>query len=68
MAPLVDTPFSQAVASEFKVSPEGVIQDLIEAIKHNDYEIRPGLTEQIYQTYRRSPREALLSVNAATGA
>lgn len=68
MAPLVDSPFSHAVTSDLKVSPSSVIDDLIESIKNKEYEIRPGLTEDIYQTYLRSPQEALLLVNSATGA
>ncbi|MEN2398716.1 SDR family NAD(P)-dependent oxidoreductase [Flavobacterium sp. MC2016-06] len=67
MAPLVNSPFSQAVISDMKVSPSAVIADLIERIKNKQYEIRPGLTEDIYQTYLRSPQEALLLVNSATG-
>lgn len=68
MAPLVDSSFSSAVKSDLKVSPEQVIADLVESIKNQNFEIRPGLTEAIYQTYLRSPEEALIMVNAATGA
>ncbi|WP_316779495.1 SDR family NAD(P)-dependent oxidoreductase [Pedobacter antarcticus] len=68
MAPLVDTPFSQAVQSDLKVSPDSVIERLITGIESQEYEIRPGLSEDIYQTYLRSPLEALLMVNQATGA
>lgn len=68
MAPLVDSPFSKAVDSDLKVSPESVIQNLIEGIQKQEFEIRPGLTEEIYQTYLRSPQEALLLVNTTTGA
>jgi uncharacterized oxidoreductase len=68
MAPLVDSPFSKAVQSDLKVSPSSVIERLIIGIENHEYEIRPGLTEEIYQTYLRSPSEALLMVNQATGA
>ena len=68
MAPLVDSPFSQAVQSDLKVSPGSVIEDLVAGIENQEYEIRPGLSEEIYQTYLRSPTEALLMVNQATGA
>lgn len=68
MAPLVDSPFSQAVQSDLKISPEAVIENLVESIKKKEFEIRPGLTEDIYRTYLRSPDEALLMVNAFTGA
>lgn len=68
MAPLVDSPFSQAVQSDLKVSPSSVIEQLVIGIENQEYEIRPGLSEEIYQTYLRSPFEALLMVNQATGA
>ncbi|UII26736.1 SDR family NAD(P)-dependent oxidoreductase [Fulvivirga maritima] len=68
MAPLVDSPFSKAVHSDLKVSPEEVIETLVNSIRIQEFEIRPGLTEDIYQTYLRSPNEALIMVNTATGA
>ena len=68
MAPLVDSPFSKAVQSDLKVSASSVIERLIIGIENHEYEIRPGLSEEIYQTYLRSPEEALLMVNQATGA
>lgn len=68
MAPLVDSPFSKAVQSDLKVSPDSVIERLIVGIETHEYEIRPGLSDEIYQTYLRSPAEALLMVNQATGA
>jgi len=64
MAPLVDTPFSSSVESILKISPDEVIKDLIRAIKEKDFEVRPGLTEIVYQTYLSSPQEALLMINA----
>lgn len=67
MAPLVDSPFSKGVTSDLKVEPEEVINIMIKAIESDTYEIRPGLTEEIYQVYLKSPKEALKMVNAATG-
>lgn len=67
MAPLVDSPFSKAVTSEAKVSPESVILELIKAITNREFEIRPGLTGEIYQVYLSSSQKALLMVNEATG-
>jgi uncharacterized oxidoreductase len=68
MAPLVESPFSSAVQSDLKVSPESVIEDLVSGIKNQNFEIRPGLTEEIYKVYLKSPHDALLMVNEATGA
>jgi len=68
IAPLVDSPFSKAVQSDLKVSASSVIERLIIGIENHEYEIRPGLSEDIYQTYLGSPEEALLMVNQATGA
>jgi uncharacterized oxidoreductase len=68
IAPLVDSPFSKAVKSDLKVSPESVIERLILGIKNKEFEIRPGLTQEIYTTYLRSPEEALLLLNNSTGA
>jgi len=63
MAPLVDTPFASSVDSDLKVSPDEVINDLIESIKQKDFEVRPGFTEIVYQTFLKSPNEALLMIN-----
>ncbi|MGS2763699.1 SDR family oxidoreductase [Sinomicrobium sp. M5D2P9] len=67
MAPLVDSPFAAAIQSDRKVSPASVIKEMIDAIENKVYEIRPGLTEQIYQAYSKSPQKALLMLNQATG-
>jgi uncharacterized oxidoreductase len=63
MAPMVDSPFSSAVESDLKVSPEVVIDALVESIQHQNFEVRPGLTEVLYQMYLRSPEEALFLIN-----
>lgn len=68
IAPLVDSPFATHVVSDQKVPPEQVIAELIAGVEANQEEIRPGLSEDIYQVWRRSPAEALKLVNSATGA
>jgi uncharacterized oxidoreductase len=45
-----------------------VIERLIIGIGNHEYGIRPGLSEDIYLTYLRSPEDALFMVNQATGA
>lgn len=67
MAPLVDSPFSKGVSSDLKVAPIDVIKTMVNAIENNEFEIRPGLTEDIYKVYLKSPQEALLFINNATG-
>jgi len=67
MAPLVDSPFSKGVSSDLKVAPIDVIKTMANAIENNEFEIRPGLTEDIYKVYLKSPQEALLFINNATG-
>lgn len=68
IAPLVDSPFAEHVTSDMKVPPEQVINDLILGLEKDQEEIRPGLSDVIYQTWRQSPLEALNLVNSATGA
>lgn len=68
MAPLVDSPFAKDVHSDQKVSPSFVIDALLTGLEQDRLEIRPGLTEDLYQLLRRSPEDALATVNAATNA
>ena len=67
MAPLVDTPFSEAVESDAKLTPGEVIETMVQAMNNDQFEIRPGITEDIYQASRSSHQEGLLLVNNATG-
>lgn len=67
MAPLVDSPFSKGVSSDLKVAPMEVIKTMAEAIANHEFEIRPGLTQEFYNAYLKSPQEALLFINNATG-
>jgi uncharacterized oxidoreductase len=56
------------VRSDLKASPESVIEDLIRGIEANEIEIRPGLSNEIYQAWREDPEKAFATTCAAVGA
>ena len=64
MPPLVDTEFSKEIGGSRGIHPSVVAEDLIKAFANDDYEIRSGNTENIYQLFRSSPAEALKTMNA----
>jgi uncharacterized oxidoreductase len=68
VAPLVDSPFAAGVHSDMKVSPESVIEDLIRGMEADELEIRPGLSNDIYQAWREDPEKAFAATCAAVGA
>lgn len=68
VAPLVDSAFAAGVTSDQKVCPEEVIDHLLAGIKADEMEIRPGLSNILYEAWRQSPDKALQMVNEATGA
>lgn len=68
VAPLVDSPFAAGVRSDLKVSPESVVEDLIRGIEADETEIRPGLSNEIYQAWRDDPEKAFAATCAAVGA
>jgi uncharacterized oxidoreductase len=63
MPPLVNTAFSQPIGGANGISPRVVAEALVECFEKDEYEIRVGQTEQIYQLYRSSPTDALLAMN-----
>jgi len=63
MPPLVDTEFSKEIGGSRGIHPSVVAEDLIKAFANDDYEIRSGNTENIYQLFRSSPAEALKTMN-----
>jgi uncharacterized oxidoreductase len=64
MPPLVDTEFSAEIGGHNGIKPSVVAQGLIEALESDNFEIRIGDTEQIYQLYRSSPQDALNAMNS----
>ena len=59
MPPLVNTEFSAPIGGANGVSPTLVAQDLLDGLANDNYEIRTGNTQLIYDLYRQSPEEAL---------
>jgi uncharacterized oxidoreductase len=64
MPPLVDTEFSAEIGGHNGIKPSIVAQALIKGLESNDFEIRIGDTEEIYQLYRSSPEDAFRAMNA----
>lgn len=64
MPPLVNTEFSKEIGGENGISPEIVAQDLLSALKENQYEIHVGQTSYIYELSLSSPKDALLTMNS----
>lgn len=63
MPPLVNTAFSQEIGGEHGIPPAVVAEDLFNAIGSDNYEIRTGQTEQMYQLYRSAPADAMAAMN-----
>ena len=67
MAPLVDTPFAKDVNSNAKVPPWEVADALLANLERDVLEMHVGITADMYQTYLKSPEQALRELNAVTG-
>ena len=67
MAPLVDTPFAKDVNSDAKVPPAEVADALLTNLEQDVLEMHVGITADMYQTYLKSPEQALRELNAVTG-
>ncbi|MCW3117156.1 MAG: short-chain dehydrogenase [Chitinophagaceae bacterium] len=59
MPPLVNTEFSAIINGKSGIAPSVVAKDLIDAMEKDEYEIRVGQTQYIYDLYLQSPAEAL---------
>jgi uncharacterized oxidoreductase len=64
MPPLVNTEFSQDIGGANGIAPAVVADALVAAIDKNEYEIRVGNTENVYQAFLASPENALKMMNA----
>lgn len=64
MPPLVNTDFSQEIGGANGIPPSQVAAELLAALGKNEYEIRVGDTEQIYQLSRTSAAAALEAMNS----
>jgi uncharacterized oxidoreductase len=63
MPPLVNTTFSHAIGGENGIAPIVVAQALLDGFANDEYEIRVGNTQLIYELYLKSPAEALAAMN-----
>ena len=63
MPPLVNTAFSSAIGGENGIPPEQVAVAFAESWGRDNYEIRVGDTEKVYQAYLASPAEAFKLMN-----
>lgn len=64
MPPLVNTEFSSEIGGINGIPPSKVAEDLVHALENDIFEIRVGMTEDLYQLHRTSPAEALSAMNA----
>jgi uncharacterized oxidoreductase len=65
MPPLVNTEFSQGIGGANGIPPRAVAEAFVDGLGKDEYKIRVGNTEQIYQLYRASPADALLAMHAS---
>jgi uncharacterized oxidoreductase len=63
MPPLVNTELSAPIGGENGIPPSQVADEFFAALETNDYEIRVGNTQYIYDLYLQSPAEALKVMN-----
>lgn len=61
--PLVDTEFSAPIGGKTGISPTLVAEELITALETDNFEIRVGQTEDIYQLSLAAPAEAFRVMN-----
>ena len=67
MLPLVATPFAKAIHSDDKMPASEAADHIIDGLARDDYEMHIGEVEKLYETYLRSPEEAMNAMNAQTG-
>lgn len=64
MPPLVNTQFSAEIGGERGIAPSVLVEDLLDGLAAERFEIRTGQTEDIYRLSLANPEEALLAMNA----
>ncbi len=63
MPPLVDTEFSKPIGGSNGIPASEVASAFLQALETDQYEIRVGKTQFIFDLYRKSPEDALLALN-----
>jgi len=66
MPPLVDTEFSAVIGGHNGIAPAVVAEAFISSLEKNEYEIRVGNTQYIYDLYLKSPAEALQTMQPSS--
>lgn len=67
MLPLVDSPFAKDIRSDSKMPPAEVVAEVLRGLERNVLEIHVGSVADLHAVYLRSPEEAVVQLNAATG-
>jgi uncharacterized oxidoreductase len=65
MPPLVNTEFSGPIGGKNGISPSLVATNLLDAMENDQYEVRVGNTQFIYDLFLKSPSEAFAAMNGA---
>ncbi|OQP51923.1 SDR family oxidoreductase [Niastella populi] len=60
--PFVDTDMAKGFDAD-KLSPDEVARDIYNALQKNNYAIRPGRTNEVYQSFLQSPEVTLKAFN-----
>ena len=66
MLPLVDTPFAQAIQSDDKMPAAEAAARILTGLEQDDYEMHIGAVAGLYNTFLKSPAEAMRVLNALT--
>jgi uncharacterized oxidoreductase len=64
MPPLVDTELSAGIGGKNGIPPSVVAEALVASLEKEEYEIRVGQTEDVYQLSRTSPAGAFAAINS----
>ncbi|RXK80804.1 SDR family oxidoreductase [Filimonas effusa] len=63
--PLVNTEFSKPIGGEKGIPPQEVAQELLAGLASDTYEIRVGMTEQLYRLFLSSPEQAFAAMHTS---
>jgi uncharacterized oxidoreductase len=63
MPPLVDTEFSAIINGSAGIQPSVVAQELVNGLEKDNYEIRVGKTQYIFDLFLKSPEEAFKAMH-----
>lgn len=61
--PYVDTDLTKSFENVEKLTPSVIANDLLSCMEKDEYAVRSGRTNDLYQLFRQSPEEAFLAMN-----